>query len=380
MKNVSRRNPCPICGKDDWCGFDSKGGKDYVFCHRQHLYNVSVGDVVNGYYCFKIAKQCAIFEPLEQHEAYNLKEGTYRYIEKSHYVPVKDDAEENVKASVDKRDKAYRALLSLLKLEEIDRQYLSSEGWDEDMITRNNIVSLAPRDKDRYEGTTSINPWRVNSCEKLINMGIDLTNVPGFGVNQKDKWTYYGPAGIVFPCYDFSGRITQLRIRPNFTEEDIKWYKEQDKKPPKYMNFNSSGNKAGARCGIGYSVYEPKDKSSRICYITEGEKKGIVIAEKRNSTAIALQGVSSFNILTEIDDSGLSAIDYLKKKGISTVALCFDADKIYNKYVMGSEEATVKLLKEHGFSIGICNWNLNIAKGIDDLIMKGLNPSIKIVK
>lgn len=379
--NVTKNNPCPICGSDDWCCFAEVKGKNYVYCHRKQP---GVGEIINGFYCFNISRDCGVFETIEQHNKYAK---SYNRIKidattpRAKIIMPKGVKEEPIRrASKEKISIAYEALLKELKLERKHQQYLESEGWNLEMMRENQIVSLPPRDRDRYEeGLKSINLYRVAICQKLIDKGIDLHYVPGFGLNQKGKWTFFGPEGLVIPTRDYSGRVTHLRVRPNFTKKDLEWYAKEGKKPPKYINFSSKKYTYGSNCTSGYGIYYSKNNTS-ICFITEGEKKGIVISSKRNIDAFILQGVSTYGILLEKDEFGLRPVDYMKKRGIRTVVVCYDHDTSAKaiENVSRCEKGTIKLLKNEGFKVATCEWNPNVAKGIDDLIMLGLNPVIKL--
>lgn len=379
---VTSNSPCPVCGATHWCAFRWVGKKLYLNCH---WVRPEIGTIINGYYCFSRGIECGVFETIEQHNRYapwysKIKvDSTVPQVK--NIIPKISITEEPVKrASKEKINIAYEALVNELKLEKKHQQYLESEGWDLDMMRENQIVSLPPRDCDRYGGgLKSTNLYRVAICQKLIDKGIDLHYVPGFGLNQKGKLTFFGPEGLVIPTRDFSGRITHLRIRPNFTKKDLEWYAKEGKKVPKYINFSSKKHKYGSSCIRGYGVYYSKNNTS-ICFVTEGEKKGIVISTKRNIDAFILQGVSTYGILLEKDEFGFRPVDYMKKRGIKTVVVCYDHDSSPRtiKNVSRCEEATIELLKNEGFKVATSEWNPNVAKGIDDLIMLGLNPVIKL--
>lgn len=374
--NYTKKDPCPICGGDDWCGWstNNKRGIKYVFCHRTMPPR---GTEVNGYICIANYTETSQWESIEDHENNTYKKGTYKkpssnVTRETDYKPVV-----NLIADVETRHKAYFALLKSLKLEEKHRKYLHSEGWNDEMISRFGIVSLPPKDKDAYEGRAkSCNPFRTSLCKKLVDSGISLKHVPGFQLNQKGKWTFNGNPGIVFPCFDINRNIFQLRIRPDYTQEQLAYYKEIGKKPPKYVFFSSSNEYGGACNEGGYSIYLPTCGYTPVCFITEGEKKGIVIASKRDTMSICVQGVGCFGTLFTLDKNGKNVLQYLKKRGVEMFVLAYDADKHSNMNVLNAEKKLIEALKKEGFSIAVCEWNLNIAKGIDDLIMLGLNPSI----
>lgn len=383
IKNVTLDSPCPVCGSNDWCYYSNRNkyGRKYLYCHRERP---DIGTVCNGYYCFLHTNECSVWETVEDHESYNKfdKKSYNKKMVRKTLVPKVEERQKQPIADAKVCNLTYRALLSLLKLEDEDRKYLHSEGFTDEMIKKYSIVSIPPRDADVYNKVVkSSNPYRIEICRALLKQGCSLEHVPGFGINANKKWTMYGPGGIVFPVYNFSGEIVQLRVRAKLTKDDINYYLNVAKrKPPKYMHFASGGKTLGAACNNTYSVYEPAKKTS-ICFITEGEKKGIMLAEKRGVLGVALQGVNSYKgAMIEKDSSGKNILDYLKEYGIKIIIICYDADKAVNKYVLGSETGTIKELKNHGFRIGVANWNMNIAKGIDDLINLGLNPSLTMLK
>ncbi|MCR5836503.1 MAG: DUF3854 domain-containing protein [Lachnospiraceae bacterium] len=381
--NVTKRNPCPVCGADSYCAWSNINttGRSYLFCHFSKVLGYKKGDVVNGMFCFKECEQTDIFETIEQHEMFAFKKGQFKRVDPPIIIPAVKEPQENFKAPTEYIDKVYKALISMLKLEPESRAYLFSEGWNDEMIKKYSIVSLPPKDYTVYSGEMkSVNKLRVAICAELIKKGFELKGVPGFGVNEKGKWTIFGPGGIIFPVYDFHGRIPQLRVRPVYSKSDIERYKDEGKKPPKYIFLSSGSAKNGVSCGGGYSIYLPETKNTPICFITEGEKKGMVIATKRNAAAIALQGVSTYSKLFEKDEFGKCAIDYLKEYGVKIIAICFDADLATNEQVEYHHRKLIEKLSVYDFKLADCSWNLNVAKGIDDLINKGLNPSITIIK
>ena len=65
--NYTKKDPCPICGKDDWCGWstNNKRGIKYVFCHRTMQPR---GTEFNGYVCIANHKQTSQWESIEDHE------------------------------------------------------------------------------------------------------------------------------------------------------------------------------------------------------------------------------------------------------------------------------------------------------------------------
>lgn len=374
--NVTKREPCPICGKPDYCFWsdNNERGIKYLFCHRtpQAVY----GETVGNYVCCGTSSTCSRWESVEDFEKNTYKGRPIKHSRKPEKpVVIQDRQTENIIASIEKRNAAYVEFIKMLKLEDRHREYLYSEGWNDEMIEKYHIVSLPPLDYRVYSGEdVSCNMYRVEICQKLISKGIDLKHVPGFYINNKGKWTFAKNPGIVFPCFDIDGNINQLRLRPDYNELDIAYYAKLDKKPPKYVFFSSDVEKGGAKNNVQYSIYLPDGKFTPIMYLTEGEKKGIVIASKRNTTAMCIQGVGCYKVLFEKDNCGKTLLDKLTERGVKMFVVAYDSDAAVNEQVLLHQQGLIKRLKENNVSVAVASWNYNVAKGIDDLIMLGLNP------
>ena len=137
------------------------------------------------------------------------------------------------------------------------------------------------------------------------------------------------------------------------------------------MNMLNSGCEACNQLGFYYN--ESRD-DMYICYITEGEKKGIFSNEILRAPFISVPGVSSWKFLTS-SERGERPVDVLKKKGIKILIVAFDADREKNNAVMRAQNATIESLKKEGFTVGVAEWDMALGKGIDDLLANGHKPS-----
>ena len=54
--------------------------------------------------------------------------------------------------------------------------------------------------------------------------------------------------------------------------------------------------------------------------------------------------------------------------------VAYDSDACVNEQVLHHQQGLVQKLKENNIPVAVASWNYNVAKGIDDLIMLGLNP------
>lgn len=337
-------------------------------------------------------------------------------------IPAKDNAE---------LDKIYRVMLGILKLEPMHREYLHREGWTDGMIEKHQIRSFPEKDYARFQFRKDSFKDGNISRKKLAAMLTRqfgegaLLGVPGAFKDKGGNWTFSGRSGILFPQYDVHHRMYRLRIRMDFRDVDAAIVPGKDgeddsytdrkgkthyismggvyeyvadaaegrkrayeKGSGKYRNFSSflqdeeaekkgflentydSGCEAGNQLGFYYN--ESRD-DMYVCYVTEGEKKGIFSNEALRAPFVSVPGVSSWAFLLA-KKNGERPIDVLKGKGVKIVIVAFDADRETNKRVMQAQDATIKALKAEGFIVGIAEWDIRLGKGIDDLLSNGHRP------
>lgn len=393
IRAVTRSNPCPICGGPDWCGIMSldDGGEAFV-CQRNVDTLKPYKDGVMGrdgryYICVGISKQGQnnIFEESSQRYAKDqLKKG----LQVKNFDPAKIERRVLTPVDIispqsnDKLDKVYRALLDMLILEPNHREYLLNEGWTDELIRENHIKSFPVEDFTRFKNKDnteyfSKNPWRKTLGERLSGM-FDLTGVPGAYKNKKGIWTFAGQSGILFPLYDELHQIYRLRVRLDHVSSGGKyrnfssWKQDEDAAKQGFlMNKYTLGCQADNH--LGFYVNETRD-DMYICYITEGEKKGIIGEHLLKAPFISVPGVNSYAKLT-VGEQGKRPIDLLSRKGVKMFIIAFDADKSVNAKVLASQQRTIDLLKAEGFLIGLAEWDAALGKGIDDLLVGGHKPS-----
>lgn len=168
-----------------------------------------------------------------------------------------------------------------------------------------------------------------------------------------------------------------------------KGYPIVDGKPDgKYKNFSSRKdmNKEekdkilvynrypeGTRSGSQVSLYCKKGDNYSFVYVTEGEKKAMVMNMILGCPVIALPGVNCYNKLFEADNmpDGKSMFDYLLVMGMKCIIIVFDADKAVNDMVLSSEAGAVQLCREKGVMTWVGEWNLAFGKGADDILIQG---------
>lgn len=416
---------CPICGKTDFCyrlpipldliPDDWNGETYYSVCNRTGaggtgsgnirtvgLAGIGVGDNVDGlngvtYTCNKVYTDSVSvrFEPAELRAMRKAAWKAGKTVTRTREVSYATESEnvENPPASDARLNTVYRAFLSLLKLEPEHRQYLASEGFSDSLIAKWMIVSIPESDFYRYQmgrAYSSVNEWRKETCRKLVAAVGELDGVPGFKKNKDGSWTYCGYGGILFPLLNAKGQMYALRLRVNcrwhdkdgfpISEERYKADPEHGSQTGKYVNFTSWG-KDGCKIGCRPGVFIPRipkgqalDASTVWC--TEGEKKSIIGGEYLRSIFIDVPGVSSYRLLSNKDSEGLSLLDRLWNIGVNNIVVAYDADKETNQMVLNAEAGFVNLLTEKGFRVFVADWDINIGKGIDDLLRNGGTPSV----
>lgn len=241
---VSKQDPCPICGKTDWCRIiDYSSGEHAYYCHRIES---SHGDTVmgqNGKDVFICTGDTSggftQYQELHQYQNYidSLKKddrgkGTHTWRKPKAAVsygelPLIGTAH---LASPARLDEVYRAFLDLLILEDKHRAKLKLE-WDREVNGENifdvilsawPIRSVPPEDFIRFSSKERLrNLSRKKIMEKLIEKVGEPVGVPGFYQRDKDRaWTFYRLAGIAYPCYNSHGQIVRIRINDDYPAVD----------------------------------------------------------------------------------------------------------------------------------------------------------------
>lgn len=430
FKEVSRREPCPICGGPDWCCLDLTKGYPMYVCKRQKGETNIMGCDGNFYIFDSVSKNGnLLFEEANQRYARLQQEEDISQVIQCQRKPKPKEKNRVQPLSNKELDRIYRALLDELVLDPHDAAYLKREGWGEELLKKNYIVSFPEPDfiRFRYKHFFSKNPYRKKLANLIMSkLGLStLEGVPGAFKNKQGEWTFSGPSGILFPLYDADGNIYRLRIRMNFLDVNAEYssttinercnyclegkqyyiyphkgiyqYNPQGSdvriSKGKYRNFSSyhaevkcengeeviantynSGCESGNQLGVYYNYSRD---NMYTCFITEGEKKGIFANERMHVPFISMPGVDSFSKLIE-GKVGERIIDKLKNKGVTMFIIAFDADKFMNEAVMAAQERVVHILRKEGFLVGVANWNILDGKGIDDLLLNNHLPNYEL--
>lgn len=296
------------------------------------------------------------------------------------------------------------------------------------------IKSLPPEDSKRSVLKRKIlNRTRKDISAQLYKEFGSLAGIPGFYQEDDGSWNLAGSEGILFPCYNAAGKMRRMRIRESYPEiqttfngaegsmkhviskyGDDLWFftpkgcKDSElvwgnkvqkitlkkdgcpkgKASGKYKNLasiyekkNDAGNlfnayHNGTRSGSSISVYDKYATDYSVVYITEGEKKAIVANMLLKVPVISLPGTGTFMKLFEPDEDGVSTMDAMIRKGLKLAVIAYDADKGENIRVLSAEQGAIAEFKSRQISIAIGEWNANFGKGLDDILVTGIMPSV----
>lgn len=340
FKNVTRQNPCPICGKTDWCSISEDG--IWCCCRR-----VDTGEGIPrvdsnsaDYWLYRLDGK-----PIQRQEANT---------ETLDPVLVTGDREPE-RADPDNLHKVYTYLLSELKLFDHHRENLNKRGLSDEQIALRGYKSLF---KNRSQIAKAI----------VDRYGPDLcAKVPGLFLKQGKKgdyWTVSGPNGIVIPVRDSRYRIVALKMR---LDEPIggNKYLYVTSRERNGAVWNGPGPGAPVHIALVNKSQEAEVLSD-VIRLTEGELKADVATALSCILTISIPGVSTWR----------PALSVINELGAKTVRLAFDADSRANKHVAKALKKTAEALQKEGFNVEIEIWPPEKAKGVDDLLVAGHLPEI----
>lgn len=290
---------------------------------------------------------------------------TYKMVEKPQHLP----------AEADVLDKIYRIFILLTSLSDIHKEHLKNVRMLSDEIIEEHMFFTFP--------SRGILRKFLKEVENEFGSQEVLKNVPGFFKRKGEKnFTFNTSKGIGIPIFNMEGKIIGIQIRLD----------ELSKAGLRYCWFSSGfadndETDIEAECFFGTSsgspidVVFPKELKFKGVFITEGKFKALKIAEQWNCVCLSLQGVSTWspviNVLNKlpnfINTNKLWTRDEWK---ILKIYSAFDADMSKNVNVYKQLlNMTNKILtdvspeaKETNFDIQYLYWDVEIGKGIDDLI------------
>lgn len=312
LQRVNRQQPCPICGKADWCSFNDR----IAICMRVESNHPVSGKM--GGWLHKLTATPIYYRPVDRVET------------------------AAAKAPIEVCDRVYRSMLDLLSLEYYHIKELKRRGLTVEEIEKTGFRSL-----------TGIKPWEI--CQRLINMGHNLEGVPGFyqAPNKKGNgyyWTFNYSPGFVFPILDSEGKIQALQIRLDKPIGDRK-----------YQLFSSGNKQSGACSGVPVHVARPEEiKDSRI-WVTEGALKATILSQRINAVVLGTVSANTWSGAVEVLQR-----DFPDRE----VVEAYDQDKYTNLHVRRACEEFRHAVAGAGRRLWEALWNKKI-KGVDDAAAAG---------
>ena len=251
------------------------------------------------------------------------------------------------RADSDKLNKVYSALLKGLKLNpNHSDQLLLNRGLSDSAIERNFYASVPNRNDGLKIGS-------------ILSKNIDLKGVPGF-YTQSGAWclnTNY--SGFYIPYRDEKGRIIGLQIRKDLDDGQ------------KYLWVSSSSKENGCSSGSPLHFVNPAivEQTNEI-FITEGALKADVIGDILDVGVIAMAGVNAMSA-ENLKENVFEAFPNLQK-----INLAFDMDWQAKDEVRDALLKLLRVLEKKPVSLMIATWDINLGKGLDDVLFKAQSEDL----
>lgn len=324
---VSRHEPCGLCGKASWCATSTDGA--WAICRR--------GEAGTG--LRRVDKAGA------EYWLYRRPGPAPETRPPAAPVP---PVPTTTAADPATRHRVYRALLAELALTPVHRQALRQRGLRDEEIARREYRSLP------VQGRAALARRLMERC------GPDVCRrVPGFYLAQRDGrgwWSLAGAAGLLVPVRDLDGQMVALKVRADTPGERSKY------------STVSSATHGGP--GPGANVHVPlAAPSGETVRVTEGELKGDVATALSGLLTVSLPGVALWR----------QALPILQARQVRRVLLAFDADWRANAHVAQALGHAALALVAAGYAVEVEIWEAALGKGIDDLLAAGHTPTLTSV-
>lgn len=310
LQRVNRLQPCPICGKNDWCSFNDR----VVICMRVESEHPIPGKM--GGWLHKLVETPTYYKPIQPAALY-------------------------AKATTEVCDQVYRAFLNLLSL----APYHLQELTDRRGLTVEEIKEIG------FRSLIEVKPWEL--CKKLIDMGYKLEGVPGFyqAPNKKGNgyyWCFNYSTGFIFPILNKDGKIQALQIRLDKPLGDRK-----------YQLFSSGNKQAGASCGVPVHVAQPKVIKDKRIWVTEGALKATILSQRIGAVVLGTVSANTWTPVMELLQKDFPIIQIVE---------AYDLDKYTNHHVKTACGGFREAISKAGRQLIEARWN-NRYKGADDAVL-----------
>lgn len=249
-------------------------------------------------------------------------------------------------APIKQRNEVYRALQDMLTLSATHHDNLRSRGLSEAAIQR-----IGFRSYPKYLSANVI-------PQRLINKGLDLRGVPGFGINENGEWSLarLPDSGFLIPNFSGDGRIQGYQVRFDHPNASI----------PKYGYLTSKGMRAGTKCetwccwsGRNFAT-DPTPNPFDVILI-EGPLKALIVNDITGCNAISVPGVSALKKVP-------AALQSMVQFGLREVLIAYDMDSDTNKDVRAQLERLREILDNINIKHRTMRWD-PAYKGLDDWLV-----------
>lgn len=305
---VTRKSPCPQCGKPDWCMLTADGTR--ALCMREPSDKPTKN---NGW--LHILSESTDFSP----------KPVPRPIVHSHPP-----------AEPSRSDFIYSQLIRAhLVLSEDHRAKLISRGLSDVDVDSNGYCSVPT-------------PLYAKTVARLLERH-DLRGVPGF-YREKGEWRMVTPGpGFLIPVRDSKRRLRGFQVR-------------MDEGSTRYLWFSSASKPEGQSSGapVHFAKGELIPMQRRV-FVTEGALKADVIAARLQAPVIGLPGVSTW-------PEGFGRKLKRRFPELTKIFLCFDSDFQTNPHVSRALFNLLRELRSALYSPSVLTWEGH--KGFDDYLVR----------
>ncbi len=324
---VSRRNPCPICGKLKGCLIFPvlSDGSQHVICVRitsERPATNALGGCIH-----------------------TLSGATPSY----NPSPLPSIVTSARLAPIEVRDWAYSQLLSDQSLLGKHLDELLRRGLSQNSIEARNYCSWG---SNRYQ--------RKPLATRIYELDHQTLDVPGIVVRDQGRpyLSLAGAPGIAIPVRNPAGQIQSLLLMVD------------DKTNGKYRPL-SSACRGGASPGTPIHTARPlaHPKPDGRVWITEGPLKADIAAERLHETVLGLPGVNALQHL-------LPTVLELQARGeLTSVVIALDMDYHQNQAVQKARDLIAERIARQGIPVWLADWPKQ-CKGLDDLLIARGRPKL----
>jgi hypothetical protein len=340
---VSRRKPCPVCNKFDFCEVANDG----LTVHCMRIPSAQPLAFRQGGWLHKTGfgsqeATAADLRPTRINQSLN--------------SPNQDSSVSLPLAPVSDRHKAISFLLEQLDLSETHLEYLGSEGFTPEKARQLGYRTLPAQGRDRLVRAL-VEKAGAESARRLAF----IFEKKGKAASRYFQFAAPRAEVLLIPIRDKDGNFLGLKGRWTTINEETGEIERN-------YRILSAGSSGGASLGTPLHVATPATKieQDRII-ITEGEKKADYIALRTGRICLGVQGTGNWRATRGKEH----LVAVLASLGVTTVEVAFDADMEKNQRVARDLYQMNCQLQAAGFQVFERRWPLTAAKGYDDLLRSG---------